>query len=81
MTKSIAIEGARCGVTCNAVAPIAASRMTRDIFPEAVLGMMGPERVVPLTLYLAHENCTETGSVFETAGGWMGKVGLSVWLL
>ena len=78
MTKSIAIEGARCGVTCNAIAPIAASRMTRDIFPEAVLGMMGPERVVPLTLYLAHEECVETGSVFETAGGWMGKVGLPV---
>ena len=74
MTKSIAIEGARCGVNCNAVAPIAASRMTRDIFPEPILEMMSPLKVVPLTLYLAHEECDETGSVFETAGGWIGKV-------
>ena len=71
---SIAIEGARCGVHCNAVAPIAASRMTKDIFPKEILSSFAPEKVVPLTLFLCHESCDETGGVFETAGGWIGKV-------
>ena len=48
--------------------------MTRNIFPDEILDMLQPEQVVPLTLFLSHEDCSESGSVFETAGGWIGKV-------
>ena len=36
--------------------------MTEDIFPEFLLQKLGPKYIVPLTLYLAHEDCQETGS-------------------
>ena len=29
--------------------------------------------VAPLVTYLCHDNCTDNGSVFETAGGWSAK--------
>ena len=74
LTKTVGIEGDRYNIKCNAVAPIAASRMTENILPEFLLEKLDPKYVVPLTLYLAHEVCEENGSVFEVGGGWAGKV-------
>ena len=31
-----------------------------------------PVFVMPLVLYLCHESCSDTGSLFEVAGGWSG---------
>ena len=74
LSKTVAIEGDRYNIRCNAIAPIAASRMTENILPDFVLEKLDPKYVVPLTLYLAHETCQENGSVFEVGGGWAGKV-------
>ena len=32
-----------------------------------------PEYVAPLVLYLCHDSCDETGSIFEVGAGWVGK--------
>ena len=32
-----------------------------------------PEYVAPLVLYLCHEDTQDTGGLFETGGGWIGK--------
>jgi len=42
--------------------------------PKEVLDRLDPKYIVPLVAYLAHESCTETGSVFEVAGGFIGKL-------
>lgn len=30
--------------------------------------------MAPLVVYLCHETCTESGSLFEVGGGWIGKL-------
>jgi NAD(P)-dependent dehydrogenase (short-subunit alcohol dehydrogenase family) len=56
LTKTLYLEGAKYNVKCNTIAPIAATRMTEDIFPPEAFGMFGPENVVPAALYLVSEN-------------------------
>ena len=34
---------------------------------------MKPEYVAPLVVYLCHDDCIESGSLFEVGGGWIGK--------
>ena len=38
-----------------------------------VLESLKPEYVAPLVLYLSHDSCEESGSLFEVGGGWIGK--------
>jgi hypothetical protein len=69
LVQTLAIEGLKKGIRVNAVAPLAESRLTQAIFPQDVLSRLGPERVVPLVLLLASEQCPVTGQMFEAAGG------------
>jgi hypothetical protein len=48
--------------------------MTEGIWPDELLQTFAPEKVMPLVLWLAHEECTESGSLFEVGGGYMGKL-------
>lgn len=41
--------------------------------PDEILDYLKPEYVAPLVLFLCHESCNETGSLFEVGGGWIGK--------
>ncbi len=76
LTRTLAIEGARYGITANAVAPVARSRMTEDIMPPALLEKLEPEYVSPLVAYLASETCPETGRIFSVGGGYIARVAL-----
>ena len=72
-TRVLSVEGAKYGITANAIAPFALTRMT-----ESLLGPLGekvaPELVSPLVAYLAHESCTATGRVFSVGGGRVAEV-------
>ncbi len=48
LTRTLAIEGAKYGITANAIAPVAASRMTEDIMPPQLLERLEPANVSPL---------------------------------
>jgi len=48
--------------------------MTATVMPEETLKNLDPKFVVPLVAWLAHEQCTENGSLFEVAGGFIGKL-------
>ena len=73
LTKVLAVEGARYGITANAIAPLAHTRMTEDI-----LGSLGdkldPALVTPIVAYLAHESCEATGRIFSVGGGRVAEV-------
>ncbi len=71
---TLAIEGQSKGVHVNTIAPVAGSRMTETILPPDVLKHLGPEYVSPLVAWLAHEDCAETGAVFEVGGGFFAKL-------
>uniref|UniRef100_A0A915AJV5 Peroxisomal multifunctional enzyme type 2 n=1 Tax=Parascaris univalens TaxID=6257 RepID=A0A915AJV5_PARUN len=70
----LAVEGAKYNVTSNVVVPTAASRLTQGIMPDELLNALKPDCVVPLVVFLTHDSCTQTGGIFEAAGGWYGQV-------
>ncbi len=69
MINTLAIEGAKYNIKANAIAPIAATRMTEDILPAEVLAKLKPEYVAPVVAYLCTEELAETGAVFIAGGG------------
>ena len=48
--------------------------MTEKLFPEQLHERMNPKFVAPLTLYLCHDSCEESGSTIEVGAGWAGKI-------
>jgi NAD(P)-dependent dehydrogenase (short-subunit alcohol dehydrogenase family) len=76
LTLVQAAELARYGITSNAIAPSARTRMTEQVFadmmkaPEGGFDAMAPENVSPLVVWLGSAESREvTGQVFEVAGG------------
>jgi len=68
LTKTLAIEGAKNNIKVNNIAPVAATRMTEDIFPEAALTLFAPELVVPASLYLVSEDAPTNTTLGAGAG-------------
>ena len=77
LTLVAATELARYGVTVNAIAPAARTRMTERAFAEAMVvprdggfDTMAPENVSPLVVWLGSAESAEvSGRVFEVDGG------------
>lgn len=72
--QSLSIEGKKQNICVNTIAPIAVSRLTEDLMPQAMAEMIRPELVAPLVLKLCHENSTENGGLFEVGAGWFAKL-------
>jgi len=69
LINTLAQEGAKYNIKTNAVAPIAATRMTQDILPPEVFEKLTPEYVAPVVAYLCSEEVPDTASVFIVGGG------------
>jgi NAD(P)-dependent dehydrogenase (short-subunit alcohol dehydrogenase family) len=69
LINTLAQEGAKYNIKTNAVAPIAATRMTQDILPPEVFEKLTPEYVAPVVAYLMTEELPDTDSVFIVGGG------------
>nr|WP_315496919.1 SDR family NAD(P)-dependent oxidoreductase [uncultured Rhodoferax sp.] len=84
LMQTLSIEGAKNNIRVNSLAPTAATRMTEDLMPPAVLEALKPEAVVPAMLVLVAEDaptrttlCAGAGSVEAahitlTQGAWIG---------
>jgi NAD(P)-dependent dehydrogenase (short-subunit alcohol dehydrogenase family) len=69
LINTLAIEGAKYGILANAIAPMAATRMTTDIAPPELLEKLPAAQVAPVVGYLLSEQCTDSGSVYVVGGG------------
>jgi NAD(P)-dependent dehydrogenase (short-subunit alcohol dehydrogenase family) len=69
LINTLAQEGAKYNIKTNAIAPIAATRMTEDILPPEILKNLTPEFVAPVVAYLCTEEVPDTDSIFIVGGG------------
>jgi NAD(P)-dependent dehydrogenase (short-subunit alcohol dehydrogenase family) len=56
LAKTLALEGAKYNVRVNTIAPVAATRMTEELFPPELLARFQPEQVAPAALFLVSED-------------------------
>lgn len=66
--NTLKIEGAKNNVHTNAIAPVAATRMTENLMPEEALKRLGPELVTPAVVFLCSEDAPN-GVILQAAGG------------
>ncbi len=76
LSRTLAHEGRRYGIGVNVIAPVAASRMTADIMPPALLERLQPHNVSGLVTYLCSEACTTTGEIFSVGGGYVARIAI-----
>lgn len=69
LMKTLTLEGAKYDIRVNTVAPVAATRMTEDLLPPAMLDKLGPETVVPAALYLVSDDAPSNAVINAGGGG------------
>jgi len=70
-TRTCAIEFAKMGVTVNAIAPVALTRMTEDLamLKGASADQLGPQHIAPVAVFLASELAADlTGQIVGVQG-------------
>jgi NAD(P)-dependent dehydrogenase (short-subunit alcohol dehydrogenase family) len=74
LAKTLSVEGAKYNIKANAIAPVAATRMTEDVIPAEAAAMFSVELVTPLVVWLAHESCESAGEVYTVGGGRIARI-------
>ncbi|XP_034728084.1 peroxisomal multifunctional enzyme type 2 isoform X1 [Etheostoma cragini] len=74
LANTLAIEGRKYNIHCNTIAPVAGSRLTETVMPPDLVASLKPEYVAPMVLWLCHEQCQDSGALFEVGAGWIGKL-------
>ncbi|MXO66771.1 SDR family NAD(P)-dependent oxidoreductase [Altericroceibacterium endophyticum] len=68
LARTLQLEGAKYRIRINALAPLAATRMTEDILPEDSFAKFAPEKVVPAALYLVSDDAPNGAIIGAGAG-------------
>lgn len=83
LMNTLAIEGAKHDIRVNALAPVAHTRMTDDLLPEAAKDLLKPADVTPAVLFLVSQDAPTrtilaagaggyaTARIYETDGIWL----------
>jgi NAD(P)-dependent dehydrogenase (short-subunit alcohol dehydrogenase family) len=68
LTRVLAIEGAKHGITVNALAPMGKTPMTEGVEWD-VFDALEPDQVSAVAAWLVHDKCKANGQIFGAAGG------------
>ncbi|MCZ6809032.1 MAG: SDR family NAD(P)-dependent oxidoreductase [Proteobacteria bacterium] len=69
LMNTLGLEGHKYGIKVNALSPIAATRMTEDVIPEKLLGLLHPEAVTPAVIFMCSEDAPSRQIIAAGAGG------------
>jgi NAD(P)-dependent dehydrogenase (short-subunit alcohol dehydrogenase family) len=69
LMNTLHLEGAKYNIRTNALAPVAATRMTDDIMPPDMLEKLRPELVTPGVMYLVSDDAPSRKILCAGAGG------------
>jgi len=75
LINTLKIEGEKYDIRTNAIAPMAATRMTEGLMPEDVFKQLKPELIAPAVLFLASPDAP-TGTIIEAGAGYFSKVAI-----
>ena len=73
LSNVLAVEGAKSNIQSNVIAPIAMTRMTKDILGGMDLPL-DPECVTPLVVHLCSEECELTHEIYSVGAGRFARV-------
>ena len=85
LMKTLRIEGERDNIRVNAIAPVAATRMTENVLPPPIAEKLKPELVSPGVMYLVSEEAPDgviltaaagafaVARLYETEGAYLGE--------
>merc|ERR1740117_2090608 len=72
-TQALAKEGAKRNIRVNCIAPMAGTRMTATVMPAEAIEALAPEYVAPFVAWLMHEECPDSGNLYEVGAGYIAK--------
>ncbi|MCP4369385.1 MAG: SDR family NAD(P)-dependent oxidoreductase [Deltaproteobacteria bacterium] len=76
LMNTLKLEGEKYNIKVNTVAPLAASRLTREVMPPEIFEKSKPEFVTPMTLYLCSDRCPVTGHIYNAGMGFFNRAAL-----
>jgi NAD(P)-dependent dehydrogenase (short-subunit alcohol dehydrogenase family) len=72
--NALRLEGQKYNIMVNALAPVAATRMTESLMTPEVLNKLRPEYVSPMVAWLCSEQCQRTGEIWSAGAGYFARI-------
>lgn len=73
LANVLKIEGAKNNIFINVVAPVAGTRLNKEVIPPEIFQKSKPELVAAMVTYLCSEQCKENGSIFNAGVGYFSR--------